>query len=57
MTPTTRIKRAAARRAAARVEFETAIREARATGLSWRQLADVSGLSVEGVRKIVARQS
>lgn len=55
MTPAKRIERAAAKRAAARVEFEAAIVEARASGMSLPALARASGLSIEGVRKIAQR--
>jgi hypothetical protein len=50
-----RIARAAAKRAAARVEFEAAIVEARASGLSLAAIAKLSDLSIEGVRKITQR--
>lgn len=55
MSPEKIIERAAAKNAAARVAFEAALISGRSQGLSWRQLASASGLSVEGVRKIVAR--
>jgi hypothetical protein len=52
-----RIERAAAKRAAARVEFESSIVAARESGLSLAAIAKLSGLSIEGVRKITQRQT
>lgn len=55
MKPETRLKRAAAKSAAARVEFEAAIAEARDSGLSLSEIAKLSGLSIEGARKIIIK--
>jgi hypothetical protein len=57
MTAEKRVERAAAKRAAARAEFESSIVAARESGLSLAAIAKSSGLSVEGVRKITQRQS
>ena len=50
---TKRVERAAARFAAARVERDDTIKEARAAGLSLREIASASGLAVESVRRVL----
>ena len=50
------IERRAARLASARSSFEESIREGRRAGLSLRQLAAASGLSVERVRQIAGTE-
>jgi hypothetical protein len=47
-----RVRRAAAKHAAARDELDDAIRQARADGASLRAVADEAGLSHEWVRRI-----
>jgi len=49
-----KVGEAAARAAAARQEFDAAIREARDAGESLRAIAAVAGLSPEWVRRIAA---
>ena len=47
------LKRAAAKFAAARVDRDQMIRDARQAGLSLREIAVASGLAVESVRRIL----
>lgn len=50
---TRRVARAAAKFAAARVERDQSIRDARAAGLSLREIATASDVAVESVRRIL----
>ena len=52
-SPRTRVKRASERYAAARLARDTAIVDARAAGMSLREIADVSDLAVESVRRVL----
>jgi DNA-binding Lrp family transcriptional regulator len=52
VNPLTKVRRAAAKAAQARHGLDEAIREARAAGLSLREIAKAAGLSPEWVRRI-----
>jgi hypothetical protein len=54
VTPEQKVARAARKAASARQELDTAIREARAEGLSLRSIAKAADLSPEWVRRIAA---
>lgn len=57
MTAEQKVARAAAKAAQARQDLDTAIREARAAGLSLRTIATAAGLSPEWVRRIAAESA
>jgi hypothetical protein len=54
MTELQRVKRAAAKAAAAREELDQAMREAHAAGASLRKIAEAAGVSYEQVRRVVS---
>lgn len=53
MTPETRVKRASQRRASAMQEYRDAIRAARDSGLSLRQIANAAGVSHVAILKLL----